>query len=122
MVLRQRIHNTKRWLRLIHPWECLVRVFPGKVVSMQSQRNKSHYLSLGKKTTGTVRRATTEGFETRTAAQFRLLKKPLVVEGLCIRAKYILLEMELAIRHHDLPIYCESFVANDDWSFNIACR
>ena len=122
MVLRHRIHDTKRRLRLIHPWESSVGPFRGEVIPMHSQRYKRQYLSLGNETTGTVRRASAERLETRTAAQVWLLEESLVIEDFGIRPEHTLLEMELTVRHHDLPVCTESLVANDDRSFDIACR
>ena len=78
-------------------------------------------LSLGDEATGTVRRASAKRLERRTAAEVRLLEEALVVKGFGIRAEHTFLEMELTVRHQDLPVCTEGLVANYDWGFDIAC-
>lgn len=88
---------------------------------MHSQRHKRQNLPFGDEATGTVRRASSKRLETRTAAEVRLLEEALVVEGFGLGTEHTFFEMELTVRHHDLAVCAEGFVADYDWGFDIAC-
>lgn len=88
---------------------------------MHSQRHKGQNLSLGDEATGTVRRASSKRLERRTAAEVRLLEETLVVKGFGVGAEHAFFEMELTVRHQDLAVCTQGYVADDDWSLDVAC-